>query len=85
MQINLTKYLFIQLLLNNKEFLVKVQIYKKIVINFDKKYLLPLINNMILFIVTWRGGRVAEGARLLIVFRSNLNEGSNPSLSNAKN
>ena len=29
----------------------------------------------------WRGGRVAEGARLESVFRLTPNEGSNPSLS----
>jgi hypothetical protein len=29
----------------------------------------------------WRGGRVVEGAALEMLFRGNVNEGSNPSLS----
>ena len=33
------------------------------------------------FDLIWTGGRVAEGARLESVFRSNLNAGSNPALS----
>lgn len=31
--------------------------------------------------ITWRGGRVVEGAALEMLFRGNSNEGSNPSLS----
>lgn len=31
--------------------------------------------------VSWRGGRVVEGAALEMLFGGNFNEGSNPSLS----
>ena len=31
--------------------------------------------------ITWRGGRVVEGAALEMLFGGNVNEGSNPSLS----
>ena len=31
--------------------------------------------------ITWRGGRVVEGAALEMLFGGNFNEGSNPSLS----